>query len=406
MNDIGGKIFRTFVEGKVFFKALSIFDNFIGSIVRSLLFSKSKINPKKIIFLTFQGDYTCNPKYICEQLLNENIDCEIIWVAGIESYVTRTEQYPNNISLVRNTTYEFYKEYANARIIILNSVDSIDLHFPKKKGQTVIQTWHGSLGIKRFGVEANKNKKWLRFGIKSGKNTDYCISNSNFEDNVFRTSFWAKSKILKYGHPRNDIFFNLTENKITNLRKKILSRYNVDINSKIILYAPTFRNNIFFNYEINYDLLLEAIIKRFGSGNWIILKRFHENLRSVKFKNNPLNIVEVSEYPDIQEILCITDVAVTDYSSWIFDYILMEKPGFIYATDIKNYNNERGFYFPLESTPFPIATNNDELYTNIINFDEELYHKKRKDFLEEKGCMEDGKASERVVLKIKEIINQ
>lgn len=106
----------------------------------------------------------------------------------------------------------------------------------------------------------------------------------------------------------------------------------------------------------------------------------------------------------MQELIAITDIAVTDYSSWIYDFMLLRKPGFIFATDIDKYNTERGFCYPLETTPFPIARNNDELISNILDFSETVYLEKLEQFLQDKGCIEDGHASERVVELIKEII--
>ena len=85
--------------------------------------------------------------------------------------------------------------------------------------------------------------------------------------------------------------------------------------------------------------------------------------------------------------------------------MLSRKPAFIYATDIEKYDNERGFYYPLTSTPFPVATNNEELTNNIENFDNENYKINVENFLKEKGCIEDGHASERVVDLIEEVMN-
>ena len=136
-----------------------------------------------------------------------------------------------------------------------------------------------------------------------------------------------------------------------------------------------------------------------------ILLRFHPTVR--KFANanvNTGNLINVTNYPDIQELMMISDIAITDYSSWIYDFVLSKKPGFIYASDIELYNDERGFYYPLERTPFPIATNNEELIKNILNFDNNEYLDKVEKFLKEKGCIEDGKAAYRVVEKIKEIL--
>lgn len=94
---------------------------------------------------------------------------------------------------------------------------------------------------------------------------------------------------------------------------------------------------------------------------------------------------------------------ITDYSSCIFDFMLSRRPGFIFATDIEEFNTERGFYYPLEETPFPIARNNEELMQNIRNFDEAAYHNGVEEFLINKGCIEDGCASERVADKIAEL---
>ena len=113
-------------------------------------------------------------------------------------------------------------------------------------------------------------------------------------------------------------------------------------------------------------------------------------------------IVDGTYYPDIQELLVSADIVVTDYSSCIFDFMLSRKPGFIYASDIKDFDEMRGFYYPLTSTPFPVSENNEQLQKNISEFDYESYKQKVEDFLKEKGCIEDGHASERVVEFIKE----
>ena len=92
-----------------------------------------------------------------------------------------------------------------------------------------------------------------------------------------------------------------------------------------------------------------------------------------------------------------SDIMISDYSSCIFDYMLSKKPAFIYASDIEKYNNERGFFYPLETTPFPIITNNNELSEKILGFDYNIYKKNVEEFLKEKGCIDDGRSSERVV---------
>ena len=108
----------------------------------------------------------------------------------------------------------------------------------------------------------------------------------------------------------------------------------------------------------------------------------------------------------MQELLAITDVGITDYSSWICDFVLTKKPAFLFATDISAYENERGFYYPLKTTPFPLATSNDELMENILNFDEKSYVEKCDNFIAEKGCEENGSAAFETVNKIIQLMEQ
>ena len=102
-------------------------------------------------------------------------------------------------------------------------------------------------------------------------------------------------------------------------------------------------------------------------------------------------------------LMAAADIGITDYSSWIYDFLLTRRPCFIYASDIELYNTQRGFYYPLETTPFPIAQNTLELCENIKKFDHSKYQFALEQFLSDKGCIEDGKAAERIADVIKNI---
>jgi CDP-glycerol glycerophosphotransferase len=104
--------------------------------------------------------------------------------------------------------------------------------------------------------------------------------------------------------------------------------------------------------------------------------------------------------------MLLADVGITDYSSWICDYILTKKPGFIFATDLADYNQERGFYYPLNTLPYPIAENNEQLIQNILNFQTDGFNDKCDKFLKSKGCIDDGHAAERIVDKLEQIIKE
>ena len=111
-----------------------------------------------------------------------------------------------------------------------------------------------------------------------------------------------------------------------------------------------------------------------------------------------IHVINATDYNDIQELLCASDIGITDYSSWMCDYVLTRKPGFLYASDIQKYiDDERGFYYPLSSTPFKVAENSDELVKKIMEFDDKKYQKEVDKFLKDRGCYEDGNASSRIV---------
>ncbi len=374
---------------------------------RKWICQRTPIIANKIFFQTFQGDYTCNPKYITEALLKKNKNLDIVWSLR-ESSLINCETLPPQVRVVEQFSLEYFKEIASAKIWVVNSVEFLKKEIIKKPDQILFETWHGSLGIKRFSKDVNAGKAWVKAAEKCGKWTNYCISNSTFEDNVYRGTFWPDSEILRYGHPRNDILISVDKDKLFEIREKLWEIFNIPMDNKLILYAPTFRDDHQFKcYNVNAPQLLKAVKEKFG-GEWTFLTRYHPTVRKWAQKRGHAffqETVDVTTYDDIQELIAVTDIAITDYSSWIYDFVLTGRPGFIYATDIEKYYSERGFYYPLNSTPFPVVINNSELIKAVKDFNMESYSEKVHSFLADKGCMEDGNASIRVADKIVEVIN-
>lgn len=360
-------------------------------------FSRSiRVEDNKILFLTFRGEYDCNAKWIAEEIQKRNLPYTVVW--GVYKGGS-TESIPKSFIPVCRGRKEFYREIASARIIVDNGISTSTLRYRKKKNQTLIETWHGSLGIKKFSKDTNKDKKWCAYATFEGKMTDYCLSNSTFEDAIFIDTFWGKSRILRLGHARNDILCEKNTDRIAQIKQKIYQSYQLQPDIKICLYAPTFRDDKDMRpYQVDYERLRQALKTRFG-GEWVVFTRFHFRLRNKpEFRELCEGTINVSDYSDIQELLTCTDVGITDYSSWICDYLLTRRPGFLFATDMEQYEKkDREFFYPLDSMPFPLALNNEQLYENILNFDEDVFGRKCEEFLSDKGCIDDGHASERIV---------
>ena len=303
--------------------------------------------------------------------------------------------------LVVRNSYEYFKEIASAKVWVDNALCFPWEPVPKKKDQFYLQTWHGSMGLKRIGVNDVKERKWAKAAKLGTKWTDLCISNSTFETGVFRETHWPETEILELGHARNDILFADEEEK-AEIRARVCEFFGITEDKKIALYAPTFRNGDNTKYyNMNYNRVLDALEKKFG-GDWVLLNRFHFKTKITRAGGTSRKIFGATEYPDMQELMVAADVGITDYSSWICDFVLTGRPGFIYAPDLSSYNKERGFYYPLESTPFPIAENNNELEARILDFDMDEYSRKKEVFLQERGCKENGDAAKKIVEIIKE----
>lgn len=376
----------------------------IAVVARWYMSEATKIEKNKILFITTRGSYNCNHKAVVDEILRQNMPWQLVWVVRKEDLM-HIKQYPEGLKLVVRGSRDFYKEMASAKVWIDNSINLSYLYMPKKPGQILMEIWHGSFGLKRF--ETSCDKVWIRKAKKAGGRTDFCVSNSEFENQLFKRTFWQTAKMLSYGHPRNDVLVAADTERATKIAQGVRRHLRIAPDRKVALYAPTFRDSkgLAF-YDIDYYQLYDALVRRFG-GEWIILTRFHFELQGKIDESKimfPSFVTDVTMYQDIQDIMCITDVGITDYSSWICDFVLTKKPAFLFATDFKTFNNERGFYYSLESTPFPLAQGNQELAANILNFDETLYRKQCDKYLAEMGCLEDGHAAERVVEKLKDIL--
>ncbi len=367
---------------------------------------------KKIVFSNFAGNgFGCNPKYIALEILKRKLPYKLVWLLHHPNE-RKKNNIPDSIQVVRASSSKALKELATSKIWLTNVrlIKYFKKGLTKKENQVFIQTWHGSLGIKKIDGDANPkfwaNSTWNGFEEIDSKSTDYILSNSTFENNVFKSAFWGRGELKEFGHPRNDIFF-LPQDEINKIKDSVYKLLNISADKKTVIYAPSYRDDYAIDsYNIDYENLKKALENKFG-GEWVILVKFHPRILEDAFKLLPDNdyIKNVTSYSDIQELMVSADMLITDYSSCIFDFMLSRKPGFIYAPDMKSYDQDRGFYYPLTSTPFPVAENNEQLQNNINSFNYDLYKTQVESFLKDKGCIEDGKASERVVDLIEQIMD-
>ena len=353
-----------------------------------------RIDGGKVVFATFSGSVGCNPKYIARALAKRCPEIDIVWLMDPAEY-RRCGGKVEAGRAVRMWTLRAYREAAtacvwvdNAQTFLLNGMP------PKREGQFYLNTWHGSLGIKRLDTASDE----VRARYRKMQAVDVVLTNSDFEEGVFRESCFPSNALLRFGHPRNDVFFRPCAEKDA-MRARVKKALGLAEGVHLALYAPTFREDAFATAagQLDFGRWANALAARFG-GEWTVAVRLHpHDAKAVAdgLFSLPHGLLDVSGYDDMQELLVAADVGITDYSSWIFDFLLGDGIGFVYAPDKAEYDRRRGFYYPLEETPFPIAESEDALCANIRNFSAAKYAADKVAFLRVRGCTEDGCASRR-----------
>lgn len=363
------------------------------------IFNLVPIKNNKVFLLSYYGaQYGCSPKYISEYLVNNypKDKFDIVWAFNdIES-----KQNIKGIRAVKTMSLKYFYELCTSKVIITN-FRTTDL-FIKRKNQYYVQTWHSSLRLKQIekDVESTLEPHYIDMAKEDSKKCDLLLSGCRFSTEIFKRAFWYDGEIFEYGTPRNDIFFEKSL-----IQDEIKAKLNIDKNTKVILYAPTFRKNEGLEvYDIDYKKVIEAAKERF-LGNWLVLVKLHPHLIS---ESNKLamgeNVIDVTKYDDIQELLSISDILISDYSSLMFDFALTNKPCFLYTPDIDRYiSKDRGLYFDIEELPFIVAKNNDELFRGIKDFDNETYKNRISNFSKEIGSFEKGTACRKLTERLEEI---
>ena len=376
----------------------------IQLMVGKCLFGVLSIFPikRKVVFSNFIGKhYDDNPRYISEALHKVAPDIKIVWLKhkGFQFNV------PDYVKVVEYPSFRMLFEMATSRVWVDSHTKA--MYIMKRRGQYYLQTWHGGLGMKKIEGDAEDSVSY--YYMASSKHdidmADALVSNSEWISNIYKRAFHYKGEILKSGYPKNDIIIaGISEDE----KDRVKEELGIDRREKIFLYAPTFRKN--YGPDKWMDIDLQKVYSNLNSGSekWAVLVRQHPSTQN---DFGPFNygedIIDATYFPRMQDLILSTDIYVTDYSSGIFDFMLLRKPGFIYASDYELYEkDERGLYFGLDALPFPHASTTDELINEMSKFNNQIYQAKINSFIEEMGLYEPGNASEHLAILLADYLNK
>lgn len=347
--------------------------------------------------------YADNPRFIMEELVRLQAESELVWIGYRKNGMT----VPSGIKLHNLDNYlrRMY-DYSTAKVLITTTGYPICLK--KRKGQIVINTWHGALGLKWIGKDncGEWDKYDRRYKEYNNNLSDVFISNSNYLSGLYRNAFGYSGPIWKCGYPRNDMFMD----DKTPYRARVRQILELAKDVKILLYAPTFRDyasdeDILECYAVDFAGLKNGLTHKFG-GEWAILVRLHPRTNRQILQHQIFSdTIDVTKYGDIQELMMASDVVMSDYSSCIFEAAAMSVDCMLFANDFERYKAERGVYFDLNELPFPYAESNAGLMQMIDDYDRGIFLEKWKVFANSTGLHETGHASNDIALKIIDFLN-
>ena len=354
-----------------------------------LLFFPLPVKRKKIVFICYNGKtYGCNPKYIAEEIMRQKLDYDMVWLLR-----DMAEYVPEQIRKVPFDGRKALYELATAKVIITNTKNNIRIL--KKKGQFVIQTWHGSFEAKKEEGEIVDKlpPRYVKESMKNSKQTDLFLSNSAMMTEYYHRAFWCESEIMECGYPRNDILFSVDPE----IPGRVRQSFGLTEDAKLVIYAPTFRDDGSCDA---FDLDCQGVLDQLGDG-WYLLIRMHPNI-TVPEGRFPFDerILDASSYPDVQELMIACDIMITDYSSTVYEFAVLKKPSYIYASDLEEFQQMRGlndFYFDM---PYPICQTNAQLLQELSKYTPESGIAAAEAFLTQFGGVDRGDAAKQVVNRI------
>ncbi|WP_045740033.1 bifunctional glycosyltransferase/CDP-glycerol:glycerophosphate glycerophosphotransferase [Actinoplanes rectilineatus] len=352
-----------------------------------------------VLYNSFTGrQYSDSPRAVHEELVRRDLPLGHLWVV-----TDGQAAIPDSGRAVGLWRREWYEALATSRYIVTNQ--HLPGWFERRPGQVVIQTWHGT-PLKRIGFDIEDlhfaDKQYFEKLENESKNWSHLVSPNTFSTPILRRAFRFPNEILEVGYPRNDVLF-LEGEKRDAMVADVRRRIGLPDGKKVVLYAPTWRDDEYYrggSYKMTMMLDLDDARERLGDDHVLLVRRHPNVVDPIRGAGNGF-VYDVSTYPDMADLLAVTDVLITDYSSVMFDFAATGRPMLFFTYDLENYrDNLRGFYFDFESeAPGPLLSTSDEVVQAIRDADQVRgrYATQYKAFAERSSDLDDGHAASRLV---------
>lgn len=356
------------------------------------------IKKNRILFTGLTGgkvyDYSCNPKYLYEYMRDHFPgQFEYVWAVSDKEKFSFLEE--EGVRLIKHFTVSSFPVLLTSKVIVTNG--SYAPWFPFRKKQYVVNTWHGGGAYKKVENE-RPDADWA-----TKKRAEFCAKNMNLflasckvqEEQMIRTTYQYEGEVFRAGTPRNDL---LVQGNSEELAGRVREKFHIPENGRIVLYAPTYRKTG-TPVVLDGDALVEALNKAGWNGRgtsqeniqWFFFSRYHRYQDDqMEIRVEGTGIIDVMEYPDMQELLAAADLLITDYSSCVWDYAVLKRPCVLYVPDKEEYVANTGFYVSVDEWPFPQTRDMDGLIDEILHYDKAESDEKISGHLKQLGSYESG----------------
>lgn len=358
-----------------------------------------------VLFISFHGrGYSDNPKALHQYMTSHPEYQKYRCIFAIKNHRKKVLQI-ENAKIIEYFSISYFYYLARSKYWIVNC--KLPKYVLKKKNQIYLQTWHGT-PLKKLAhdIEVPENTTFYRSGMSAEEmratydndvsKYNYMISPSAFTTEVFQSAFMInRERLIETGYPRNDILSNYQESDIEAIKTSL----NIPKDKKVILYAPTWRDNSFnlkgYTFKLKVDF--EKWYKTLSDEYIVVFKPHYLIVNDFDLSQVKDFVYYVDPQADISSLYLIADILVTDYSSVFFDYAILKRPIYFYMYDLESYRDElRGFYLDIyKELPGAIVEDEEQLLAQIHanDFDYSRLEKFNQRF---NNC-EDGMASKRVL---------
>jgi CDP-glycerol glycerophosphotransferase len=347
----------------------------------------------RIVWQSFEGQYSDNPRVLFERWRTERPQDKHVWLADPRAI----ERFPVDVDTVAIYTPDCVAALEQADVVVANTHTDVD--WAKTDATYYVQTWHGT-PLKRI----HRDVLWAPPGrldrlSRDVARWDLLVSPNAASTPRLRGAFEYGGEVTETGYPRNDLLNRADRDDV---RRRVRAAYGIADDVRVLLYTPTWRDDVVFADEapIALELDPEVLLKQLDPGTCLLV-RAHPFVAGRLALLGGDNVIDASAHGDVAELYLAADAMITDYSSTMFDFAVTGKPIVFFVYDMERFGDTtRGFYFDLAAeAPGPLARTQDELAAALHDLPALAieYADAASRFRERYCALEDGGATSRVL---------